>query len=255
MQRIKEMKILIAYILLISAPLLASDTKYSLGKAYKKDGTLSYIETHEYRDDNGSIKNLKTTYYTTEKEFFAQLLSDFSKSPYLPEYTFTDQRFGRVDRTKWDESKSALMTYTKEDAKSEEKSKAFEPSENLITGQGLHAYLYKNLDSLIKKNEATKIEFVIPKNQDKYTFKIKTLEIKEKENKVTFRVEMNSWLLRLVAPHIDITYNTKTKDLLVFDGPSNLLTDKGKGQDVKIIYQPGAKLADAIVATKEKTND
>jgi len=246
------MNFLITISLFFSLPLLANDLKYSLGKAYNKDGKVVYIETHEYTDNNGTIKQLKTSYFKTDKKFFAELLSDFTISPYLPEYTFRDERFGRIDRTEWNTSKDSLMTFTKEDSEAEEKSKAFKPKENLITGQGLHAYLYRNLDKLIKKEDGTKIEYLIPKNQDKYNFKIKTLKHNQAENKVTFRVEMNSWLLRLVAPHIDITYDTKTKDLLVFEGPSNLLTDDKDGQNVKIIYQPGDKLEDLAKQAKGK---
>jgi hypothetical protein len=51
------------------------------------------------------------------------------------------------------------------------------------------------------------------------------------------RVEVDSWLLGLVAPTIDLVYDRESQQLLRFSGVSNIRSADNKSQQVDIAYR------------------
>jgi len=210
-------------------------TEVSYGRALDKDsGEMLYSEKHTSKFEKGRIISLHTEYYNLKKEKFAELKSDFSVNPYLPEYTFTDSRFGREDGTKNIEGGKKIEIFAKAKKGDDLKKIVMKVTPMLITGQGLHSYMNANLDKLIKKESSTDIDFLIPMNQKDYNFEIKKLDLKD--GKAFFKVKIRSWFLSMFAPHLEVTYEVKTNRLLVFEGPSNINSDSNKTQNVKIVY-------------------
>lgn len=210
-------------------------TEKSIGRAYNEQGRLLYIENHQSTFSGNQLTNLKTSYSKPEsKKEFGSINSDFSKNPFVPTYQFKDERFGRYASIKWSDGK--IISTARENSKEKETIKQFDPTKKTVTGQGLHNFLISNI-SEFQKNPKLKEEiiFLIPMNQDSYSFRIKVKELKE--DTIQFRVEADSWLFRIVAPHIDVTYDLKSKRLLIYEGPSNLLTDDQKKSKVRIKYK------------------
>ena len=54
---------------------------------------------------------------------------------------------------------------------------------------------------------------------------------------VAFGIEADSWLLRLVAPRLEVRYDRETRRLLSYQGASNLLDADRGVQNVTITYR------------------
>jgi hypothetical protein len=207
-----------------------------------KTGELLYTEKHTTEFKEGRIMSLHTEYYNLKQEKFAELKSNFKLNPYLPEYTFKDSRFGREDGTRNLKDGKKVEVFAKKNKDSDIKTTTMTVTPMLITGQGLHAYMNANLDKLIKKDSDTDIDFLIPMNQKSYNFEIRKLSVKD--GKAIFKVKIRSWFLSMFAPDLEVTYEVKTRRLLIFEGPSNINSDSNDTQNVKIVYSYDKKPKD-----------
>lgn len=230
------MKVLILSIIYLFSPLMyGKTTQISKGTAYNQYGRIVYTEKHTITYDQNRIVALETQYYDLKGKNFAYLKSDFSKNIGVPTYEFLDRRFGRADGTKLSDDGKSVQVYGQQNSKDKKKTKTFKVTKDLITGQGLYAYLKVNLARLANNKKPEDIKFLIPMKRDSYDFRIK---VKQKDgDKVKFRVEINNFFARLIAPSLDITYDQKNANLLVFEGPSNILDEKQKMRKVKIVYE------------------
>jgi hypothetical protein len=71
-----------------------------------------------------------------------------------------------------------------------------------------------------------------------YTFRIRRLgSATFKPDAVTFALEADNWLLRLLAPKLEVQYDLTTRRLISYRGPSNLLSDNRTVQNVTITYR------------------
>ena len=77
-----------------------------------------------------------------------------------------------------------------------------------------------------------------PSRLDAYTFRIRPLDSR-KAGVVRLRIEGDSAVLRMFAPHLDVDYELSTKRLLLYQGVSNLEGPDGSTQKVIIKYSYG----------------
>jgi hypothetical protein len=56
-------------------------------------------------------------------------------------------------------------------------------------------------------------------------------------SEATVRLEIDNWLLRLFAPHVDAVYDVDTRQLVRYEGTSNLADASGNYQKVTITYR------------------
>jgi len=214
-----------------------SRVETSYGRAESvKTGELLYFEKHETDFREGSIESIKTQYFRPILNIkrFATLTSDFKIHPYLPDYTFEDSRFGRKDGVKNKSGGKSLETFARPKKDSELKTVTRAFDEAIVSGQGLHTYIHKNLNELLIKKNSTDILFLIPMNHKAYRFEIQRLEVTA--DRVVFKVKIKNWFLSMFAPSLKVTYDLKSKRLLVFEGASNINSDTNKTQTVKIVY-------------------
>lgn len=215
------------------------NTITSVGKAYNDEGKLVYIERHREELSGNGLLRLRTNYYKPDDTPFGSIDSDFTRHPYLPSYQFVDSRFQRRAGLKH-VAEGKVLAFNKKGADEKTREKEFEIKDGLIAGQGLHNFVLSNFNRLVKKQEdedKTKIEFLMPLRQTTYGFTIS--KVKQTDTDVTFRVDFDSWFLRLVAPHIDVTYDLEKRRLRRYEGPSNLLTDDKGDQNVVLTYTYG----------------
>jgi hypothetical protein len=202
----------------------------STGKAVRSDGKIAYIEKHSLQKINQKILKLETSYHKENGMMFGNLNSDFTLFPTIPVYEFKDLRFDTKEGLK--KEGEGYVAYS---SKSPDKTKFLKPENNLVAGQGLYNYLY-NLT--VEENydfKPIKIKFFAPANQETYDFQVSVLKSDEKT--VTYKVGFQNWFMKMLAPHIEVTYDKKSKQLLLYNGPSNLLDDNKKTQNVKIFYE------------------
>lgn len=203
------------------------------GTAMDEQGNVVYLESHREVYDGDGLRSNDTRYLDAAGKEFASLDSQFTSYPYLPEYRFEDQRFGRRAGTRI--SGDQVETYGQTSAQEPLKKAAIKVEPNMVTGQGLHFYLRDHVEELVGNEEETIVQFLVPMEGDHYPFRIRRLP-SVKPGTVALRVEAGSWFLRLFAPDFDITYERDSRRLLRYEGPSNLLSDERKPQNVVITY-------------------
>lgn len=232
-----QLKMLIGGCVMFSQLSWAKDEVRETAKGIAKtsSGEIVYTEEHLsiYNSENKLIK-LETRYYDEQKNNFGHIFTNYKMHPYLPDYEFKDERRHRqVNVDVRGDTVQAKVSFGKG---AEPKLKTYPLKPLLIAGQGLHNYLRSHIDEFATNSKkVTEIDFLIPLNEASYSFRIRSKKITESQ--LTYRVEANSWFMRLVAPAIEITYERKTKRLLVYDGPSNLFTPDGEKMNVVITYE------------------
>ena len=230
-------KVLLTICLTGSWSLASLEKEVSYGTAYNESGEIVYKEKHTSEFYQGKLQNLKTEYFLKESnESFGSIDSNFVKNSYVPSYKFIDNRHGRRAGIKRFDNQ--VLAYAKESESSIEEEKPFKLEKNTVAGQGLHNFLKVHLKEFVRDiNQEKKVSFLIPMNQDVYTFRIRSKEIDKEKGFVKIRIEADSWILRWVAPHIDVTYEIISGRLIEYRGPSNLLTNDKKKMNVRIAYE------------------
>jgi len=223
---------LFAAVMAMSAPAFSSEPaveRYE-GIARAPSGEIVYRERHEVTENGLKPLRAVTVYYDRTGREIGRLDSDFSKSPYAPNYRFTDRRTGKTEGAEVVGSKVRLR-YQRE-----QKDLTIDAGETLIVGQGLHHYVRLNLQKLAR-SEAT-VEFAIPSRLDTYRFRLRPLS-SPAPGVVRLRIEISNFILRQLAPSIDVDYELSTRRLVRYRGVSNLDDKDGSTQDVVIQYRYG----------------
>lgn len=217
------MKIL--FVILILTQAYAKVFEFS-GKAIKENGELAYNEKHKitFTDDN-KILLTETTYFYDGKKI-AYLYNNYEQNPYAPEHKFEDYRFNYDYGMELKDDK-AIIFYNEDDTKKKEK---IELKKNSISSQGFNTYLSSKL-SKVKQGEV--FDFIIPGKMTRVDFKV---EYKEDKDRIKFKLEADSFFIRLLAPKMIIEYS-KDGRIRYYKGPSNLPDNKEKSQNVEITYQ------------------
>jgi hypothetical protein len=216
-----------------SAVAMARREEVFQGIAKNDQGEITYIEEHRLIYENGRHQRNETRYRNAEGKEFAIMTSNFTAHPYVPTYTFEDQRFGREDRAKVDGRSVRTFGRASEDAPVRES--RLKLTDTMVTGQGLHFFLRDHLAELVQGSAVKTVQFIVPLEGTYYTFRIRRLDFKS--GTVTFAIEADNWLLRLLAPKLQVQYDLTTRRLISYRGPSNLLSDSRTVQNVTITYR------------------
>lgn len=155
---------------------------------------------------------------------------------YLKKYTEKNNSTIPGYRLNWISDRKEAITYSGANKDLKKTSKSFVLKKNLLTGQGQHAYIYKNLDTLVRIKYDIKTISLIPTNKDYYSFKIQKFKhIKLPKPKV-FIFQVNNRFLGLSASHLEVTSDSETIGLLKFKGQLSLSGENPNQQNVTTVY-------------------
>jgi len=202
------------------------------------DSKIVYLEEHHIEmGENGLNKKIETKYYTPEKKLFAEMTSDFSKNSTLPIVKFTDSRFNRVEEFTFDASGQHVIFTTKKMGQ-EMSSKKIPIANNMAAGQGFDNFIKINFEKLQKK--PVSLQFGVLSEMDFFSFKgYKKKDVSAKS--IQFGIDLSSFLLRFFSKELILEYDIEKKEILSYQGLSNILNDEGKPQSVLIKYSSSTK--------------
>ena len=123
-----------------------------------------------------------------------------------------------------------------------------DPARLLVAGQGLDRLVRARLPELAR---GTRLElaYAIPSRLETYDMRVRALG-ESAGPTVRVRAEFSSWVLRLLAPHLDVDYDRETRRLLRYRGLSNLTFEGGENPVVEITYAyPRAAEGDGSLGT------
>ena len=202
-----------------------------VGKAVNSKGTLEYVEYHTVTHKNGKVSESQTIYYDGNNKKIGELTSEYTFGPQFGSYDFRDLRAHYQDGAKVSEDR--ILLFRKQSPEDDIEEEYLPKEMDQIVGQGFHQFIVHNLER-IAQGEVFHIRLVLPSRLDQYEFQIRKRKVKG--DTLYIRLEIDNWLLRLFAPHIDVEYDLKTRHLLRYEGVSNLEDTSGKHKNVTITY-------------------
>jgi len=202
-----------------------------VGKAVNEKGILEYVEYHTVTYENGKVSGSQTIYYDANNTKIGELISEYSFGPQFGSYDFRDIRGQHQDGAKV--AVDRIRLYRKQSPEAEIEETFLAKEEDQIVGQGFHQFIVHNLEQ-IAQGENFQIQLVLPSRLDQYEFRIRKRKING--DTLYIRLEIDNWLLRMFAPHVDAEYDLKTRHLLRYEGISNLEDAAGKHKKVTITY-------------------
>ncbi len=219
-------------ILLVLSLLSFARADFIVGEAFINE-KLAYIEKHfPSVDKDGRYIFLKTEYfYPNSKDRFAEIQSSFTKSSFLPDVYFFDERFRMEERISYDDKLKKLDVVRTQMSRRE--ILKIDIDNPAIHGQGFHNFLIAHFESLRK--ERMVVNIAITARSDYYKFYVEKKS--ENEHEVEFVVFPKNIVLRQLVKEIKMKYSLADKRLLFYSGPSNLEDQNGKGQVVNIKYK------------------
>lgn len=205
-------------VILSTVAFAGETTETHKAMAYEDVGKkkLLYTEEHKAIYKAGVVVRSTNDYFDPNGKKIAELNSDYSKSQTMPVYQFKDLRTGRYEGLRY--TQQGYQIYKKSGDNKKEEVSALKSTSGMFAGQGWHYYLRSRLTNLNK--DPLKMKLVFPGKLDYYSFQIRTLG--NDQETIKLRLEFDSWIIRLVAPHLDLTYNKSKKKLVYYHGPSNL---------------------------------
>ena len=220
---------LIFFFLVFSKAVFALEDVVMKGEAFDKNNKLVYIETHQFkRLISGEITEIKTEYHNAFGKLIAEVSSDFSKDPFIPDTVFVDYRFKEKQELTYDKD-SRVISLKFTDMKSGKiKTNEFKRTGNMVSGQGFHNYILKNFDE--KKSD---IKFIVLPKLDYYSFYFEQ-ETPKAEGERRFVLKISNWVLRAIVKEIAVDYRIKDHSLLSFEGLTNIDSDTHDSQILKI---------------------
>jgi hypothetical protein len=203
-----------------------------VGRAVDASGSVAYIEQHRVVYRHGAVAESRTLYLDDRDRTIGELVSDYSQGVRFGSYEFVDKRADYRDGARVLDD--AIVVFRDEAADDADVEKAvLSRSSDQIVGQGFHQFIRANLAAIVD-GEVFHVQMVLPSRLDQYDFRIR--RVKEEGNKVTVRLEIDNWLLRIFAPDVEAVYDVETRRLLRYEGVSNLANASGDPQKVTITY-------------------
>jgi hypothetical protein len=233
-------KLILICALLVNQMAFAANKKITGTAKNLTTGKFAYTEIHDIElDEQGFNKLIKSEYKNEKGEVFATVTSDFSKSKFVPNIIFKDNRFDKTEELTTDEKNKKISIKTSYSKKNETKSDSIKWEENSVAGQGFDNYLKANFEKL-NSGETLSIRFVVVPKHDDFKFGVKKIKA-EGSSKVTFGLIIESFFLKMFINRLDVDYAIQGKSLVKYSGLSNLDDDNGKSQNVVIEYTEDAK--------------
>jgi len=230
----KPTSILMLALLVVPGTVSAEQTVETFeGLAIDESGSVAYIERHRVVYDKGAVVESRTIYFDEQNRPIGELVSDYAEGARYGSYEFVDRRAGYRDGARV--SEDAVYVFTDESADQVDVQKAvLARRDDQIVGQGFHQFIRANLDAIVD-GQVFHVSMVLPSRLDQYAFRIRSLKVEGSE--ATVRLEIDNWLLRLFAPHVDAAYDIDTRQLIRYEGTSNLADASGDYKKVTITYR------------------
>lgn len=227
--------LIVGFLLTLSYPSYAGRVETYTGTA-RASGKVVYLEHHnvEY-DTSGRVLEAETRYVRPDGTPIAVLRSDFRESLTVPNHRAEDFRFQEVQGLRRQGSEIILYFQDKGGPEYTRSLGTQTGQDRVLVGcQGLNYYLLSNFSSF-PADQIVPLRFLIPGKLDFYDFDMKRLGA-PKGSIQEFEIQVKNWILALFAPTLRVKYDTQKKQIVWYDGISNIKSDEGTNQTVTIDY-------------------
>jgi hypothetical protein len=223
------------FVALLAAFTATADVQYD-GVAYDlSDGkTVIYRESHFYdASDDGSGTRI-VLYRCPSGEPFARKRVDYVTRA-APSFELIDARLDYREGVRANgQGREVFVQYRDED----EEAGPLPKDDGLVADAGFDNFVQQNWDAL-QRGETVRFPFLVPSRLDSWNFKVKksASTTVEGEPASIIRLALGSWFAFLL-PSIDVTYIDARRELVRFEGISNLRDVEGDNYKARIEFDP-----------------
>lgn len=212
-------------ILCIIKPICAQNISHYVGYAYdSKTKKLLYTDTYQETKINNQLY-AKASYRDVKNQLLAQKHVTFNQQLASPSFYFKNHVTGVIASVNVGLSNINVWyrpSFLKDFSKSEISLK-----EQSVVDAGFHYYVLKHWDSLLKGQQIA-VNYIAPSRGTEISLHLFFVQTENKNNQTyhVFKVQAQSFLIRLFFPAIVLHYDANTKQLLRFEGLSNIKLGK-----------------------------
>jgi hypothetical protein len=203
-----------------------------------ESGRWLYTEQHRHVYQGGRWKSGQIRYVAPQGAVLGEKTLDFSQDPFVPLMRTVYAPIGQEEAiTRVDGSTVTMETVRDGQRKAKEVARA----QSLAVDSGFHAFVQAKLDELLS-GKTIAMQLGVISQFDHFRFRIRRAEggAEHAPGSVALRVEADS-MLRLVVPTVSLVYDTRSKDMLEYEGMSNIVDPQTrKAPRVRIRYDYSA---------------
>jgi hypothetical protein len=228
----KRMKnLFLSFCLLVMSSIVLAQEKDVImkGEAFDKDNKLVYVETHhQKRLPTGEVTSVQTKYHNPTGKLIAEVSVNFSKDLFTPDTVFIDYRFNEKKELIYNVASKKISMKITNLTSGEVKNSEIERTDNMFTRQGFHNYILKHFNET-----QLDVKFIVLSKLDYYSFYLEQAPPMA-EGQRRFILKISNWVLKAVIKEITVDYRIKDHALLTYEGITNIQTDNGDSQMLKI---------------------
>jgi hypothetical protein len=211
-------------------------TRQFTGRAtHAASGQWLYTEEHRQVLREGRWWSGTIRYVTPSGELLAEKTLDFSQNRFIPLARTVYKASGLEERITKIEAQSVTMETQRG---GQVKTRQVERSPVMAADSGFHAFIQSRLDDLVAGKTVT-LAFGVISQHASFKFRIRRTGLRTvgTQQQVLLVAEPDS-LLRMLVDPLDMVYDARTRDLLEYNGLSNLDDPQtGKPPKVRIVYE------------------
>ena len=214
----------------------------SIGDVHSvNDGRLIYREHHTFSKFSEDEFTL-TEYKTIDGKLIASRKVDFQNG-YASGYVFEQPELNI--RTEVKRGKTDISYLSIQGSEKVSKSYALKDIETAIISAGMFNAVERNWGAL-ESGKAVTFNLLVPDKERTYSMRLKRIKIEGSNlskylptaGNISFELKINNGFLRLLVPAIELGYDADSRQLVFYQGPSNLKkSDGGKIGEIWITYK------------------
>ncbi len=231
-----------------ASPLVAQ----TIGEAFDQNtNELLYSETHCVSQD---ALTREVLYRNTEEQLIAYKVLRYDSGPMTPSFEQRNLYSNEIVAIAWQRG-TILVTAREDTADGKARSVSLLPGTDspIVIDAGFDAFVTGNWDSLVD-GEKKRFQFPVAAREALVELRIESAPCSyDTETDQCFTLEVDHWLISMVADAIELGYNSQLQRLARFRGVSNISDGAGAGLVVDIHYRY-QDLA-ALQCTKNRAGD
>ncbi len=231
----------------------ASAAVHYTGEATARNGSVLYRESHWLYQDN-HINTRLVLYTCPDGKAFARKTVSDRPNAQAPDFQFDDGRDGFSEGVRSADGKRHV--FVRALANAPEQSAPFDTVSDTVIDAGFDTFVRAHWDALAATS-ALPIFFVVPGRLAPLGFSVRRIGDERIDGREArrFRLVLARWYGGFL-PHIDVAYDTVTRNLLRYEGIGNIRGADARNLDVRIDFPASARsdgASDADIAAAAAT--
>jgi hypothetical protein len=207
------------------------ERSYSSRAVEQESDSLLYFEHHRETLCDGARRHWQVTYVGVDGDTLATKSLDFSRHAIKPDVILNDRRTGYREGAVV--RGDSIEMFRRLDRTAPEHRDSFHPERLAAINAGFDQAIRSYWD-LLASGSRVEFDFAVPDRLRSFHFRIRRLG--KPGDTLRLRIEPANWWLRWVVSRIDITYDSKTRRVLVYEGITDMRDERGRRYRARIDF-------------------